>query len=127
MRRKLIILSVVCVVTAALMVSTTLSAVRHSEALEAERAALEDAVRRGDWAQAEALLDAMRGSWPGKVSTLQVWMSHRDTDDVLISLGALQVAIESRLEPEALCALMDLQRAVEYIRILNGLEWAVLL
>ena len=76
---------------------------------------IEQAVREEDWEQAHALYEQMNLHWEHVRPTLQLWINHRDTDDINQTLLDLGVVLEARLATESLQALEALYEHASHL------------
>ena len=94
---------------------TALCSWRISNDYQARVRQIEQAVRQEDWVQAQSLYDQMDQDWEKNRPFLQLWINHRDTDDVNQSLLSLGVLLEARLVTESLRELEMLFEHVNHL------------
>lgn len=102
MRKKWIVIASVLLFVAVISLITSLYSWRISNDYQARIRQMEQAVRQGAWEQALTLHDQMDQHWQKVRPVLQLWINHRDTDDINQSLLNLGVLLEARLVTESL-------------------------
>lgn len=73
---------------------------------------MEQAVRQEAWEQARSLYDEMDRHWEKIRPILQLWINHRDTDEINETLLDLGILLEARLVTESL---RDLELLLEHV------------
>lgn len=115
MRKKWIIMAGVLLFVFAISLSTSLYSWRISNDYQARVRQMEQAVRAEAWEQAFILYDEMDQHWQKVRPFLQLWINHRDTDEINQSLLELGVLLEARLLPESLQVLEVLYEHVNHL------------
>lgn len=76
---------------------------------------LQSMTEHGEWPRAEETVQAYIDSWREAVPLLQTVINHDDTDDVTLSLLALQAAIRARDMPGCLTACAELRENAQHL------------
>ena len=111
MRKKWIIMASVALFVLVISLITSLYSWRISNDYQERVEQMEQAVREGDWERAQTLYEQMDQHWEQVRPTLQLWINHRDTDDISQTLLDLGVVLEARLVTESL---QDLEALYEH-------------
>lgn len=97
---------------AAISLITELYSWHISNNYQARVRQMEQAVRQEAWEQARNLYDEMDRHWKKTRPILQLWINHRDTDEINETLLDLGILLEARLVTESL---RDLELLLEHV------------
>ncbi|MBQ8535875.1 MAG: DUF4363 family protein [Clostridia bacterium] len=64
-----------------------------SKSFYQEAEMLEEQLLKGDWAGLKQRMEALEPRWLAARNWLQLWINHKDTDDVTLSLGRLRAGM----------------------------------
>jgi hypothetical protein len=96
MRRKILSIVIVLPILLGLGLFSMLYTRHVSDQYVAMAEELRDAAEADDWALARQRMDALYADWQRREGVLQVWVPHRDTDEVQKQMEGMQAGLTIR-------------------------------
>lgn len=115
MKTYLITTSVSLLLVLALSLAAALVGRSATDEFQGETDALEALVRKQDWDQAAHRCDALITKWDARQTSIEIFVQHSDTEEIVIDLQSLKVALEEREALHALIYLAELREGFGHI------------
>ncbi len=122
MKGTLVTVIILLVLIIAIGIATATISANVSKQYTAELEEAEVSIRADDWEAARNAIEEMAGRWEETCEWLQLWVNHRDTDEVNLGLDRLSAALEAEDKSLSLWAAAELNESLRHIEHRDSLR-----